>query len=70
MSLIILMIIYYQFGTIQNLQRVLIHQTSNWSGNICGCFLQQTSYNKDAEIQPKKKAEIVSRGLCVSGGPL
>ena len=36
------MIIQYQFGTIQNLQRALIPQTSNWSGNIFGRFLQQT----------------------------
>ena len=35
------MIIYDQFGTIQNLQRAPISQTSNWSGIIFGHFLQQ-----------------------------
>ena len=34
-----------QFGTIQNLQRALLPQTSNWSGTIFGRFLQQTGSN-------------------------
>ena len=36
------MIINDQFVTIQNLQRALISQTSNWAGTIFGRFLQQT----------------------------
>ena len=36
------MIIYDQFVTIQNLQRALMPQTSNWAGTIFGRFLQQT----------------------------
>ena len=36
------MIIQDQFGTIQNLQRALISQTSYWSGIIFCPFLQQT----------------------------
>ena len=36
------MIILDQFGTIKNLQRALIPQTSYWSGTIFCRFLQQT----------------------------
>ena len=40
------MIIYDQFGTIQNLQRALIPKNSNWLGTIFGRFLQQTGFRE------------------------
>ena len=42
---IIPVIIKDQFGTIQNIQRVLIFQTSNWSGTIFA-----VSYSKPALV--------------------
>ena len=36
------MMIWDQFGPIQNLQRALFPKTSNWSGTIFSRFLQQT----------------------------
>ena len=39
-----------QFGTIQNLQRALIPQTSNCSGTIFCRFLQQTGYSSETQI--------------------
>ena len=46
------MIIQDLFGTIQNLQRALIPQTSNWSGTIFCCFLQQTGSTLMIVVQP------------------
>ena len=42
------MIIQDQFGTVQNLQKALISQTSKWSGTIFGCFLHQTGSSGQA----------------------
>ena len=55
------MIIQDPFGTIQNLQRALIPQTSNWSGTIFCPFLQQTDSKN--ELAPKTFMPIYTTDL-------
>ena len=49
------MIIYDQFSNIQNFQRALSPQTSNWLGITLGRFLQQIG----SSSTPKMKKKII-----------
>ena len=65
------MIIYDQFGAIQNLQRTLILQNSNWSGTIFDRFLQQTgssNYDNLSMVQriiwhPLKERYLITQSV-------
>ena len=58
------MIIQDQFGTIQNIQRALISQTSNWKGTLFCRFLQQTSSNEFVEGTEKEQfVRATTKGL-------
>ena len=54
------MIIYEQFGTIQNLQRA-----SNWSGTIFGPFLQQTGSSETNENKTLYGVASEADSLCL-----